>query len=183
MIKMNLSCDDQLTLVILTLSSGLVRLNANDLNVAQFRHELMSCLIMLLRSGMNHEDLFVAIATTISSLGSKVNTYLELLAPYLKSTLESSDVSPMMVTVIADLFRVMGDESIPYLNDFCKAIFVLLAQNELDYKVRAECIATLNDMAISVGLKHFRPYLHATLKELQNASCMCTKNVRFLKIS
>lgn len=181
MMTINSTWNDYQTLVLLTISGGLVRLNANDLNTVQFRNEFMSCLMKLLRSGMNHEDIFIATATTISSLGPELKTHLALLVSYLKSALESPDVCPMVVTLTADLFRVLGLESIPYLNGFCERVFELLTQNELDYKLRVECIAALNDMAISVESKHFRPYVATTLKELQKASCICTKNVGFHK--
>lgn len=179
MVNGNTTWENDQTLVLLTLSSGLVRLNANDLDTIQFRREFMSCLMKLLLSGINHEDLIEAITITIPSLGPELNTNLASMTSYLKSALKSPDVCPMLVGLIGDLIHVLGEESIPYLDDFCKAIFDLLAKNDRDYKLRTECITALNEMALSVGLKHFRPYLAATLKVLKNTSRICTKNVRF----
>lgn len=147
------------------------------MDTTKLQHDFMSCLMTFLQSGMNHEDIFEAIAATIFLLGPEMKTHLPLLASLLESAIKSSDVSISMVNLIGDLFRVLETETLPYLNNFCNGLFGLLSQNDTEPKLRTECIAVLNDMAITAGLNYFHKYLPATLRELQYASDICAKKV------
>ena len=177
-----LPSEEVLALICVTVSDLLTYLNQDDITTIRFRHKfLKSYLLEFLQCGMVHEVIFEVTGTTILLLGPQLDEFgiLPLLLPYLKSAATVPEVSRLVISLIGDLFRALGNESVPYLDDFCKKVFMILSKNEVDSKLQADCIATLNDMAISVGSQHFQPYLAELFRQLQHASGFTDKNVQY----
>jgi hypothetical protein len=55
---------------------------------------------------------------------------------YFKLSVESRDPSPTVVSVIGDLFRAPGTQSLLYFDGFCLNLFDLLAQNKIPTKLQ-----------------------------------------------
>lgn len=172
--------EDHLALICLTISSSLTRQKVDHGNIVQLRHECMSCLMALLQSGMVHEDIFEATGAMISLLGPQLKEHLPILLPYLKSAVMLPDVCNLAITLIGDLFRALEKESVPYLKDFCETIFTTLSNKEVEPKLWTDCIATLNEIAIAVGLRDFQPYVVPAFRHLQHVSGIIEKNVWFI---
>lgn len=154
----------------------------------EMRHEFMCGLISLLQSeGFQmvlkvKEDVFLATSTTISSLSlDELKVHLPALINYFKSAVDLPDSGPMVVSLMGDLFRALGTESLPYLDGFCLKVFDLLEPKEVATNLRANCFATLIDMANSVGMQNFQPYIARTLNQLEYASSITVKKVSFFK--
>lgn len=160
----------------ITLSKVIKKLKADEI---QTRHELMSGLLSILQSGVINENVFLVTSRTISLLPlNELKVHLPALITYFKSAIELPDACPV-IGLIGDLFRALRTESLPYLDFFSQAVFDLLKQKEMATKLRSECIAALMDMAISVGMQHFQPYIDRTLNQLHYASRITVKKVSF----
>ncbi|XP_059353376.1 importin subunit beta-like isoform X2 [Daphnia carinata] len=158
------------------LSRSLARLDLDE-NVVQLRHEFMSSLLSALEAGVVKEEIFLATSSAISLLGpTQLKAHLPSLITYFKLAVGLPDVLPLIIGLIGDLFRVLGTESLPYLDYFWTTIFDLLNQKDLDTKLCSDCTATLMDMANSVGGLHFQPYIARTLKQLQYIANTTVKN-------
>ena len=174
----SVSDDERLSSICVTLSNALAQLSVDKVNVVQLRHDFVSCLLTLLRSGLTNEDFFLAIATAVTSFGSELKQHLCYIASYLMPSLKLPVVSRSVINLSGDLFRALGNDSLPYLDNFCEAIFHLLEHSQLEIKLQADCIAALNDIAISVGCSNFQSKIPSTLRHLQHASTVIFKNVR-----
>ncbi len=165
------------------LSRAMSKLKAEEI---QMRHEFMHRLISLLQSEgprgvvKDKEDVFLAISKTISLLSlDELKVHLPALITYFKLAAESRDPCPAVVSLIGDLFCALGTESLPYLDGFCLNFFDLIARNKIPTKLRSSCVATLTDIANSVGVQNFWPYIACTLNQLEYASSITVKNVSF----
>jgi hypothetical protein len=165
------------------LSRAMRKLKAEEI---QMRHDFMCKLMSLLTSEgpqgvvKDKEDVFLATSTTISLLPhDELNVHLPAMIAYFKLSVESLDPSPTVVSLIGDLFRALGTQSLPYLDGFCLNLFDLLARNKIPTKIRSSCVAALIDIANSVGVNNFWPYIAYTLTQLEYASSITVKNVSF----
>ena len=150
------------------------------------RHDFMCKLMSLITSKgprrvvKDKEDVFLATSTTISLLPhDELNVHLPSMIDYFKLSVESRDPSPTVVSLIGDLFRALGTQSLPYLDGFCLNLFDLLLREKIPIKVRSSCVAALIDIANSVGGKNFWPYIAYTLTQLEYASSITVKKVSF----
>ncbi|KAI9564565.1 hypothetical protein GHT06_008304 [Daphnia sinensis] len=158
-----------------TLSRALGRLDLDE-NVVQLRHAFMSGLLSALEAGMVKEEIFLATSSAISLLGpTELKAYLPSLKTYFQLAVGLPDVRPLIVGLIGDLFRVLGTESLPYLDHFWTMIIDLLNQKDIPTKLRSDCTASLMDMANAVGVLHFRPYVARTLDQLQYTAGITVK--------
>lgn len=165
------------------LSRAMRKLKAEEI---EMRHEFMCRLMSLLTSegpreiAKDKEDVFLATSTTISLLPhDELNVHLPAMIAYFKLSVESRDPSSTVVSLIGDLFRALGAQSLPYLDGFCLNLFDLLARNKIPTKLRSSCVAALIDIANSVGVKNFWPYIAYTLTQLEYASSITVKKVSF----
>lgn len=166
----------------ITLARTLARLDVDGIAV-QLRHEFMSALLSVLQSGVVKEEIFLATSTAMSLLGlTELKVHLPSLITYFRLAVGLPDIFPLIVGLIGDLFRVLGAESLPYLDYFWLAIYDLLNQKDLPTKLRSDCIATMMDMANSVGILHFQPYIALALNQLQHSASITAKNVSLLFI-
>jgi len=149
-------------------------LKANEI---QILHELMRCLISILKSGVMNDNVFLVTSTTISFLSLELKVHLPALTTYFKSAVELPDACTSVVGMIGDVFRALGTESLPYLDSFWKTVFDLLTQKDVDIKLRSECLATIMDMTSSVGMHNFQPYIGHTLNQLQCATSITVNKV------
>lgn len=160
-----------------TLSRALARFDLDE-NAVPLRHEFMSSLLSVLEAGVVKEEIFLATSCAISLLGpTELKVHLPSLTTYFKLAVGLPDVLPLIVGLIGDLFRVLGTESLPYLDYYWTTIIDLLNQKDIPTKLRSDCIATLMDMANSVGVLHYQPYIAPTLNQLQNIAGITVKNV------
>lgn len=175
MIRGDEQSEDFQTQICTTLSNGFTRLESNDMkeidaHIGRLRQEFMFNLIELLRSNVINESLIGAFSKILpSSLGADSEGHLMELFIHLKSSIKSPEVCPLNVALVSELFAALGLDSLKYLDDFCAGISLLLAQ-DIGLQLRTECMAAFNEMAVSLGLEHFQPYIGLILSEL-NRSC------------
>lgn len=130
-------------------------------------------------------DVFEAISIIIldnCANDSELKDHIPALINYFNLAVESRDPCPVEVSLIGSLFSrssLRVRESLQYLDGCCLTFFAILARNEINTKLRSNCLATLETMARSVGQQNFLPYIARTLNQLEHASSITVKNVSF----
>lgn len=161
-----------------SLSAVLALLEPSDVGIL---HNFMDFLLKLVvcENGEGREDILSAIVDIIPLLRNQMQQHLHSLIPYLKTAILAptcDEVLSLIIEIISEVFCVLQKESVKYLKDFIEPLLVLMENDDLDLKIRADGIGLLYDMASNAGLDNFHQYLVSFYCHLERVAAIVSSD-------
>ena len=118
------------------------------------------------------EDVFLATGVIINTLEGDFLKYMESFAPYLYGALQNQEehqLCGIAVGIISDLCRALGNDIMPYCNQFIDLLTRNLQSPVLLRDVKTQILSTFGDIALAIA-GHFEQYLEYSMLILYSAA-------------
>lgn len=151
----------ELQINILSLLTCVIRRLKN--NVLSAADSLMTLFIKLLEAqepnSIIEEDIFIAISSIASAIGTQFNNYMPAFLPYLLNALTNieSPTCDTAIGLVADLSQSLGSGIEPYLNELMNILGANLNNAQLKPELRPAILSCFGDIATAIG-SNFLPY-------------------------
>lgn len=165
---------DYLSLLWTTLSACIRRMEKS--HATAMSDKVMQNLLITLGycqdNGNTQEDVIMAASFLLDAVGNYFTRYMEMFKPYLLVGLTNSAVPQLNLTsigMLSDLSRNLGEDLLPYSNDFMQALLTKLKEETYDKHAKAQILSVFGDFALAFGPK-FEPWIATCLDMLHQAS-------------
>jgi len=135
---------------------------------------IMQTLLTVIQSASKEstvkEEAFVAVGAVASAVEENFVRYMEPLMPFALTALgnhEDYTVCAIVLGVLGDICRAMGDGIFPYCEKLINHIGKLLNNAQLHRKVRPACLSAIGDISLAIGGK-FEVYVHPAMQIVGN---------------
>ncbi|KAJ3308780.1 karyopherin beta [Boothiomyces sp. JEL0838] len=111
------------------------------------------------------EEAFVAIGAVASAVEGDFLRYMDSLMPFILAALtnyEDYTVCSIVLGVLGDVCRALGDSILSYCEPLINSIGQLLSYPNLHRKVRPSCLSAIGDLSLAIGGK-FEVYVHPAM--------------------
>ena len=111
------------------------------------------------------ESAFSAIGTFAQAAGSDFARYMESILPFISSALVNYDdyaVGCIVLGVIGDISRALGEGVQPYCEFLVSQIGALLQNPSAHRKLRPSCLYAIGDLSLAIGGR-FEVYVHPVM--------------------
>jgi importin subunit beta-1 len=133
---------------------------------------LLSVITGASRDSTVKEEAFVAVGAVAGALEQDFNRYMGALIPFITQCLtnhEEHAVCSIVLGVIGDICRALGDQILPYCDTLMAHIGQLLNQPAIHRKIRPACLSAIGDISLAIG-GNFEVYVHPAMTIIGNIS-------------
>ncbi|KAI8899185.1 armadillo-type protein [Globomyces pollinis-pini] len=111
------------------------------------------------------EEAYVAIGALAGAVEGDFIRYTDTLMPFIFQALSNHEdhaVCTIVLGIVGDICRALGDQVMPYCEPLINAIGVLLQSQEIHRKIRPACLSTIGDISLAIGGR-FEVYVHPAM--------------------
>lgn len=167
--------NDLQSLLCATLQSVLRKVSPQD--AVQIAEPIMAALIQMLtaaagQAGGVQEDALMAVGTLVEVVGAEFDKFMGPFKPFLAAGLKNIaeyQVCIAAVGLVGDVSRALGQQILPYCDEFMQLLLENLANNSVHRTVKPHILSVFGDIALAIG-PHFTKYLELVILTLNQAS-------------
>jgi importin subunit beta-1 len=116
------------------------------------------------------EEAFVALGAVAGAVEVEFLRYMDSLMPYFVAALTNHEdyaVCAIVLGVLGDICRAVGENIFPFCNTLISRIGELLNYPNLHRKVRPACLSAIGDISLAIG-GQFEVYVHPAMTIIGN---------------
>lgn len=135
---------------------------------------IMQTLLMVISQASKEstvkEEAFVAVGAVAGAVEVNFVRYMDPLMPYIYAALSNHEdyaVCSIVLGVLGDICRALGEKFFPYCETLIQSIGGLLNNPGLHRKVRPACLSAIGDISLAIG-GQFEVYVHPAMGIVAN---------------
>ncbi|KAJ2775984.1 karyopherin Kap95 [Coemansia nantahalensis] len=143
--------------------------------ISEISDRLMTSVLQLLNTASKQaavsEDAFLLVGSLITALEGGFTRYIESFSPFLYSALQNHEeyqLCSISVGLIGDICRSLGQDAVPYCDQFITILLQNLESEVLHRDVKPGILSCFGDIALAIGGR-FEAYLEVSFRVLISA--------------